>query len=378
MECNFTNAELTAIQTAREGDSDILFDMAVKYATDENRLDFRKSLAMFEICKECGSLSAYKNLVRFYANGWGTERNLEKALEYQGVCVLTDYTLLPQYVIIAKELYGSDGAYEYLKAIIDLLEENQCYSETEESAFRLFADFLYGLGMETTEKKGSCINDSLVWYEKSANLGNLNSMQLAMFARSMNAETYKLMGCHDEVVEEHKWVVYWAKAILNAEQANHEDKQKANEKIQEATLETAMALCITKDYSKALQFVRVPELKGIPMAQLVEGWARWSLLKDEGEAAEVVQHLKVINNFDNWKDTNWDFYNRFFVSFGGLALSTLYRTGAASQTADLEAAYMTLQNVLVLIKDDEDIRKTVTAELQKYKRNWLGKLQYTG
>ena len=89
-------------------------------------------MAMFEICAENGVLTAHKNLVLFYLKGWGTEQNLEKALEHQRVCVLEDYTGLPQYVAIAKARYGPDETFVLLVEVIQELEENKWYPENSD------------------------------------------------------------------------------------------------------------------------------------------------------------------------------------------------------------------------------------------------------
>lgn len=374
---SFSSTEITAIKAAQEGNTEELFDLAVKFATDDECQDYRKSLAMFEICAENGVLTAHKNLVLFYLKGWGTEQNLEKALEHQRVCVLEDYTGLPQYVAIAKARYGPDETFVLLVEVIQELEENKWYPENSDEPYRMFAELLYSIGQETTDKQAEGLQKSMVWFEKSANLGNINSAQLAMLARGVRASSTKALKFHDLTIEDSKWVMHWAKMVMDSDECSDADKQAAYKKYQESALDIAMALYFSKDYQAALDALMIPALNGIPMAQLVAGCACYMIMEDYATAHKSAQYLKPINNLENWRNTDWDFYTNYFMGIGGLALASFYRMGVVDGCADLEAAYKTLQNVVNLIPEDCDFRENVFAELRKYTRSWLGKLNYS-
>ena len=92
---NLSAHELNAIEMAREGNLERLFDLAVKYATEEPT-DIEKSIEMFEICGECGSVTAHKNLALLYIQ----QKNMEKAYENQRIFALYDHEGLGKYVQI--------------------------------------------------------------------------------------------------------------------------------------------------------------------------------------------------------------------------------------------------------------------------------------
>lgn len=372
---NFTEEELEAVEQAKQGNDQALFDMACAYTKEENQ-NLQKAATMFELCAENGSFTACKNLVLFYLNGWGVEKDLEKALSYQRICVLEDYSVLPKYAGLARELYGFDEAYELVAAVIEELEENGWYPQNEDAPCRLFAEVLSALSIESGQKQAEGQIAAQHWFEKSAELGNLNSAMLFIVSKKLELSVNILLMCHDAVIEACDKIIYWAQILLDAEQSDIKAKQTALEGYREAILSKAMALHMNKDYKASLNVLSDPILGTDPLAKVLKGCTYYFLADENPDFIAKAQCLTVINERDRWKEMQWDVYTKHFIYIGGLALASLYRYGIIENRVDLEAAYGTLENILTLIVDDEDVRRTVAAEMSKYKRNWLGKLQY--
>ncbi len=374
---NYTQEELAAIEQAKQGNSQPLFDMAYAYTREEAQ-DLQKAAVMFEICAENGSFTACKNLVLFYLNGWGVEKDLEKALYYQRICVLEDYSALPKYAGLAKALYGIDEAYELVAAVIDEIEENGWYPQNEEAPCRLFAEVLSSLGMDSEHKQVDGQMAAQRWFEKSAELGNLNSAMLFIVSKKLELSVNKLLMCHHAVIEDCEKIIYWARVLLSAQQCDEKTTKIAQEAYQEATLSKAMALHMNNEHKASLEVLSDPVLSTDPLAKVVQGCTYYFLGRESRSFYAKAQCLTILNAQGHWEDRQWDAYSKRFIYIGSLALESLYRFGIIDNRVDLEAAYGTLENALTLIVDDEEIRQSISAEMSKYKRNWLGQLQYIG